>query len=146
MSGRIMGIDFGERRTGVALSDSTGTLASPLETIERRPGRRLPLKALEEIARVHEVTELIVGVPLALDGQDTEWTRRVRTAGGELARRLGVPVEFVDERFSSVRAERAVRESGLPKRKRERRDRVDRAAAALILQCWLDRRPSGESP
>jgi putative Holliday junction resolvase len=112
-----MGIDFGERRTGVALSDPTGTLASPLETLERRAGQRLPLKALEDIARANEVVALVVGVPLDLRGEDTEWTRRVRAAGDEL-----------------------VRSAGLPKVERERKERVDRAAAALILQDWLDRR------
>jgi putative Holliday junction resolvase len=138
-----MGIDFGERRTGVALSDPTGTLASPLQTLERRAGQRLPLKALEEIAREHAVTELVVGVPFDLRGEETEWTQRVRAAGAELARRLEIPVAYVDERFSSVRANRAVRSAGLPKGERERKDRVDRAAAALLLQDWLDRRSSG---
>jgi putative Holliday junction resolvase len=138
-----MGIDFGERRTGVALSDPTGTLASPLQTLERRAGQRLPLKALEEIARANDVSELVVGVPFDLRGEETEWTQRVRTAGAELARRLEVPVVYVDERFSSVRAQRAVRSAGLPKGERERKDRVDRAAAALILQDWLDRRSKG---
>jgi len=140
-----MGIDFGERRTGVALSDPTGTLASPLETIERRAGQRLPLKALEDIARAHEVIALVVGMPLDLRGEETEWTRRVRAAGDELARRLDVPVAYMDERFTSVQAARAVRSAGLPKGERERKDRVDRAAAALILQGWLDRR-SPEAP
>jgi len=138
-----MGIDFGERRTGVALSDPTGTLASPLDTIERRASQRLPLKALEEIARAHGVTALVVGMPFDLRGEETEWSARVRAAGDELARRLEIPVEYVDERFSSVQATRAVRSAGLPKGERERKDRVDRAAAALLLQSWLDRRPAG---
>ena len=136
-----MGIDFGERRTGVALSDPTGTLASPLQTIQRRPGQRLPVAALESLARVHDVTAIVVGVPLSLRGADTEWTRRVRTAGEELARRLRVPVGFVDERFTSVQAERAVRAAGHALGGPEQRGRVDRAAAAVILQTWLDRRP-----
>jgi putative Holliday junction resolvase len=138
-----MGIDFGERRTGVALSDPTGTLASPLQTLERRAGQRLPLKSLEEIARANDVTELVVGMPFDLRGEETEWTQRIRAAGAELARRLEIPVAYVDERFSSVRAQRAVRSAGLPKGERERKDRVDQAAAALILQDWLDRRPKG---
>ena len=100
------------------------------------------MKALESLARVHDVTTIIVGSALEPAwSADTEWTRRVRSAGEELARRLNVPVGFVDERFTSVRAERAVRAAGLPRRERERRGRVDRAAAALILQTWLDRRP-----
>ncbi|MDE2773527.1 MAG: Holliday junction resolvase RuvX [Gemmatimonadota bacterium] len=135
-----MGVDFGERRTGVALSDPTGTLASPLQTIRRRPGQRLPVTALESLARVHNVTAIVVGVPLSLRGADTEWTRRVRTAGEELARRLQVPVGFVDERFTSVQAERAIRAAGHTLGEPEHRARVDRVAAAVILQTWLDRR------
>ncbi len=135
-----MGIDFGERRTGVALSDATATLATPLETIERRPGKRPPLKALEEIARAHEVVRIVVGLPIDLKGEETDWCREVRRAGDELGSRISAPVEYLDERFSSVRAGRAVREIGLPKGEREKKDRVDRAAAAIILQAWLDRR------
>ena len=135
-----MGIDFGERRTGVALSDPTGSLASPLDTLEHRPGKRPPLKALEALARTHEVVRIVVGLPLDLGGEETSWCAQVRTAADELGRRLGTPVEYVDERFSSVRAERAVREIGLPKRVREKKGRVDQAAAALILQSWLDAR------
>ena len=140
-----MGIDFGERRTGIALSDPTGTLASPLETLERRPGKRPPLKALEEIAREHEVVHLVIGLPLDLKGEETAWCAEVRRAGDELGRRLGTPVDYLDERFSSVRAGRAVREIGLPKGEREKKDRVDRAAAALILQAWLDRKKAPRS-
>jgi len=138
--GRIMGIDFGERRTGVALSDPTGSLASPLDTLERRPGKRPPLKALEALARTHDVVSIVVGLPLDLRGEETPWCNQVRKAADELGRRLGIPVEYIDERFSSIRATRAVREIGLPKRVRERKGRVDRAAAALILQSWLDAR------
>ena len=135
-----MGIDFGERRIGVALSDPTATLATPLETLVRRPGKRPPLKALEELARAHDVERLVVGLPIDLAGEEDDWCRAVRTSAEELARRLAVPVDYVDERFTSVVAERAVRGSGLSRTKRERKERVDRAAAALILQRWLDAR------
>ena len=138
--GRVMGIDFGEKRTGVAVSDPTGTLASPLTTLARRAGKRPPLKDLEALARSHDVVGLVVGLPLDLKGKETEWCREVRRAGDELGRRLAIPVEYIDERFSSVQATRALRASGLPKSQRERKDRVDRAAAAVVLQAWLDRR------
>ena len=138
--GRIMGIDFGERRTGVALSDPTWSLASPLDTLTRRPGKRPPLKALEALARTHDVVRIVVGLPLDLGGEETSWCAQVREAADKLGRRLETPVEYIDERFSSIRAMRAVREIGLPKRVRERKGRVDRAAAALILQSWLDAR------
>jgi putative Holliday junction resolvase len=135
-----MGIDFGERRTGVALSDPTWSLATPLDTLTRRPGKRPPIRALEELARTHEVVRIVVGLPLDLRGEETLWCAQVREAADKLGRRLETPVEYVDERFSSVRAEQAVRTIGLPKRVREQKGRVDRAAAALILQSWLDAR------
>ncbi len=136
----MLGIDYGERRVGLALSDPTGTLATPLPTLKRRAGKRPPLKALEEIAQEHAVQAVVLGLPLALDGSDTEWTREVRSLGEALSERLHVPVHFVDERMTSVMAERSVRGAGLPKGQRERKERVDAAAAAIILQLWLDRR------
>lgn len=138
---RALGIDFGERRIGLALSDPTGTLASPLETMERRPGKRPPLTRLEEVARRHEVEALVVGLPLDLQGRETDWCGQVRSMGDELGRRLEVPVAYMDERMTSVRAERTIRSMDLPKKRREEKGRVDAAAAALILQAWLDRRP-----
>lgn len=135
----MLGIDFGERRIGLAVSDPTGTVATPLETVQRRAGKRPPLAQIERVARELLVEHLVVGLPIGLDGEENEWCREVRVLAGKLADRLEVPVAFVDERLTSVRAERAVRSMGLPKRERERRERVDAAAAQLILQAWLDR-------
>ncbi|MHB1192624.1 MAG: Holliday junction resolvase RuvX [Longimicrobiales bacterium] len=135
---RVLGLDMGERRIGVALSDPTGTIASPLETLQRRVGKRPPLTRLEALARAHAVERLVVGLPLDLRGTETPWCREVRSVGDELARRLGLPVSYVDERFTSVRAEKAVRALGLRKSQREEKGRVDAAAAALVLQAWLD--------
>ena len=137
---RVLGIDFGERRIGLALSDPTATLASPLETMTRRVGKRPPLSRLEEVAIAHEVEQLVVGLPLNLQGQETPWCEEVRRMGDALAARLSLPVDYVDERMTSVRAERGIRSQGLPKGKREEKGRVDAAAAALILQSWLDGR------
>jgi putative holliday junction resolvase len=139
-----MGIDFGERRIGLALSDPTATLATPLDTIVRRPGKRVPLKALEELARAHDVERLVVGLPLDPRGEENEWCRAVRASADELARRLDVPVDYLDERYTSVAAARAVRGSGLGRTERAQKERVDRAAAALILQRWLDARRGRE--
>ena len=141
---RILGIDFGERRVGVALSDPTGTLASPLPTLRRRAGKRPPLAALEALVEEHEVVALVLGLPLTPQGEDSDWTRTVREVGEALARRTGLPLHFVDERFTSVQAERAVRGVGLPKGKREQKERIDAAAAVLILQSWLNRRKEAE--
>jgi len=136
---RVLGIDFGERRIGLALSDPTGTIASPLDTIVRRAGKRVPLRRLEEVCREHGVGHLVVGLPLDRNGNETPWCGEVRAMGDELAGRTDVPVDYVDERYTSKRAERAVRSIGLPKGRREEKGRVDAAAAVLILQSWLDR-------
>ena len=135
---RVLGVDVGERRVGVAVSDPTGTLATPLETLQRRAGKRFPLAKLEEIGRAHEVEHVVVGLPLDLSGEETEWCAEIREIGRRLGERLSVDVSFVDERLTSVRAERTVRSLGLGKRAREDKARVDAAAAQLILQAWLD--------
>ena len=137
---RVLGIDYGLRRIGLALSDPTGTIASPLETLVRRAGKRPPITKLETIAQEGNVEHLVVGLPLGLDGSENEWCAEVRSVGERLAGRLSVEVSFVDERLTSVAAERAVRALSLPKRKREDKRRIDAAAAQLILQAWLDRR------
>lgn len=136
---RYLGIDFGERRLGLALSDPTGTIAQPLPTIVRRPGKRPPVQALLDLAATHEVEGFVVGLPLALSGEETAWTGEVQAFAAKLGERSGKPVHLVDERMTSVLAERAVRSIGLKKGERERKDRVDAAAAVLILQSWLDR-------
>ena len=137
---RVLGIDLGERRVGIAVSDPTGSIAQPLPTLRRRARKRMPLATLQDLAKEYEVQDIVVGLPLAPSGRDTEWTRTVREAASNLEKRSGVPVHLVDERFTSKAAERAVRGIGLPKNKREEKGRVDAAAAVLILQSWLDTR------
>jgi len=135
---RTLGIDFGMKRIGLAVSDPTGTVATPLDTIQRRPGKRPPLAKMEAVGRELAVEHLVVGLPLDLEGGENEWCAEVRSVGDRLAERLGIPVSYVDERMTSVRAERAIRSLGLSKQERERKGRVDAAAAQLILQAWLD--------
>ena len=135
---RSLGIDFGAKRVGVAISDPTGLIAQPLPTLQRRAGKRMPLRALEELAEEYEVGAIVVGLPLAPSGNDTDWTREVRDTADKLHQRSGLPVHLVDERFTSARAERAIRSLGLPKHKREQKGRIDAASAVLILQAWLD--------
>lgn len=126
------------KRIGLAVSDPTGTVATPLDTLQRRAGKRPPLAKMEQLGRDLSVEHLVVGLPLDLQGEETDWCAEVRAVGERLGERLGVPVSFVDERMTSVRAERAVRSVGLRKQERERKDRIDAAAAQLILQAWLD--------
>ena len=139
---RILGIDYGERRVGLALSDPTATIASPLPTMKRRKGKRPPVAPVARLADEHGVSEIVIGLPLTLEGDDSAWTAEVREYGDSLGERTGLPVAFQDERMTSVRAERAVRSLGLSKEKREEKERVDAAAAVLILQAYLDSRGS----
>ncbi len=134
---RILGIDFGERRIGLALSDPTGTIASPFGTLTRRPGKRPPWVDLDRVVRENEVVGAVIGLPLALSGEDTDWTRTVREFAAEFERRSGLPTHLLDERMTSVLAEREVRSSGLRRTQRERKDRIDETAAAIILRMFL---------
>lgn len=136
--GRVLAVDYGERRIGLALSDPLGMIASPLPTLTRRRGKRPPVAPLARLAEEHDVVQLVVGLPLGLDGEENDWSREVREFGEKLAERTGLPVAFQDERMTSVRAERAVRSLGLPRQQREEKGRVDAAAAVLILQAYLD--------
>ena len=139
---RILGVDYGERRVGLALSDPSAMIASPLPTLKRRKGKRPPVAPIARLAEENEATEIVVGLPLTLEGNDSDWTREVRDFAAALADRTGLPVELQDERMTSVRAERAVRSLGLSKEKREEKERIDAAAAVLILQAYLDARGS----
>lgn len=136
--GRIMGLDYGRRRIGVAMSDVGATLATPLATLQRRTGKRPPVAQLLRLADRHKVRLVVVGLPLDPDGRENDWTAEVRAFGKRLGERGRLPVEFHDERYSSVEASARLRSIGLPKAKREDKARIDAAAAAVILQDWLD--------
>ncbi len=140
--GRILAVDYGEKRIGLAVSDPTGVIATPLPTLTRRAGKRPPIANLVRTAAEYGVEHIVVGLPLTLAGDESDWTAEVRAFAEKLGARAGLPVSFIDERMTSVRAERAVRSLGLPRRERERKERVDAAAAILILQAFLDARRS----
>jgi putative Holliday junction resolvase len=135
---RILAVDFGERRVGIALSDPSATIAQPLIVLTRRAGKRAPVQAIADIAAEHAVQHIVIGLPLTLAGDDSDWTREVRAFGARLAERTGLGVTFADERMTSVAAERAVRSLGLKRRAREQKERIDAAAAVIILQAHLD--------
>lgn len=140
---RALGIDLGSRRIGVAVSDATGTLASPYEVVARSGDRARDHRTLAALADELEVERIVVGLPLSLDGSLGPAARGVLDEVEELAATTAVPVETYDERLTTVTAERTLREQG--RKGRERRDVVDMVAAAVLLQAWLDgrdRRPS----
>ncbi|MDR7483349.1 MAG: Holliday junction resolvase RuvX [Armatimonadota bacterium] len=131
---RVLAIDPGERRLGLAISDPTGVVALPLEVIVRAGWAR-DLARLRQIVAVHGVTEIVVGRPLTMRGDVGEQARAAAAFAQRVRTALRLPVHEVDERFSTVAAQRAMHEAGA----RKIRGRVDAVAAALILQAYLDR-------
>lgn len=142
---RLAALDYGMRRIGVALSDPTGTIAYPLTTLSRRAGKRPPWPELKALLREHEVHGVVIGLPLDLAGEEGEWAAEVRDFGAQVERRTSLPVYWVDERLTSVLAERTVRGMGLKRSDREEKGRVDATAAALILEAFLARGRSVDS-
>ncbi len=136
-----MAIDWGRRRVGVALSDPTGTLASPRPTLEGEPRHRL-LDALRTLVVKEEVETVVVGLPANMDGTEGPSAREARRLGADLRERLppGVRLLFVDERLSTLQARGLLASRG--ERARKRTGRLDQMAAAILLQAWLD----GENP
>jgi putative holliday junction resolvase len=143
---RIFGLDVGTRTVGVAISDALGMTAQPLTTL-RRTGLRADLAELRRLAETHEVRQAVVGLPLNMDGTEGPSAATARAFGEALARALDIPVEYQDERLSTVAAQRALLEADVSRARR--REVVDQVAAALILQTWLDTRqgnPTGDDP
>ncbi|HYT25866.1 MAG TPA: Holliday junction resolvase RuvX [Actinomycetota bacterium] len=136
MTGRVLGLDVGSRRLGVALSDPSGTVASPLVTLPRR-GPPEDALALGRLAAEHRAATVVAGLPLTLAGREGPAAHAVRAYLGELQALLpGLDFELVDERLSTAAAERALISGGV--RRQERRAVVDQVAASLFLQTWLD--------
>ena len=139
--GRLLAVDWGERRIGLALSDESQTLAQPLTTLTRRAGKRFPMRRLLALLEEHAVIGVVVGLPLAPEGTEGEAARQARELAREIARRADRPVELWDERFTTARALGAVREMGGTTR--GRKEDVGALAATLLLQHYLDARRGG---
>ena len=132
--GRVLGLDLGDARIGVAISDDARRMAVPLGTV--RTGAPADVRAIAELVREHAVTLVVVGHPLLLSGRSGERAHHAERFAAALTGLLDVPVLLQDERLSTVEAERALREAGASGR--DRRRAVDRSAATVILQAWLD--------
>ena len=134
---RILALDFGERRIGVALSDPLGMLASPLTTIERAtPDAEAAIDAILALAEQHEAAEILVGIPYLMSGRIGAQARITMDFAAALAERAHIPVTHTDERLSSVQADRMLAQSGGASTRDK--GRTDAAAAAVILQAYLD--------
>ncbi len=138
---RILALDLGGRRIGLAVSDESGRIARGLRTLYRT-SKRQALAAVARLAAELGVGLILVGHPLRLSGEEGEEALRARRFAEELARLTGLPVELLDERFTTVQARRVLRECGLRLRK-QAEPVVDRVAAVLLLEAYLDARAAG---
>jgi putative Holliday junction resolvase len=132
---RVLGLDLGESRIGVAVSDPNRRMALPLGTI--RTGAPQDVKAIAALVKEHRVAEIVVGHPLRLSGESGEAADHAEKFARALHDLLGIPVVLQDERLTTVEADRHLAAAGV--RGRDRREVIDRSAAALILQAYLDR-------
>ncbi|PIE33971.1 MAG: Holliday junction resolvase RuvX [Ilumatobacter coccineus] len=140
---RALGIDPGTKRIGLAVSDLTGSVASPLKVLQRSRSRRHDLAELARIAREEEADVIVVGLPISLDGSTGRSAKAAIAEANQLASVVDIPVELHDERLTTVIADRSMIEAGL--NAPQRRQRVDKVAAAIMLQSWLDSRRHQDS-
>ena len=133
-SGRLLGLDPGQRRIGVALSDPRGVIASPHSVIDQR--RHDPLVVIAELCREQEVATIVVGLPISLSGVEGLAAEAARSFGDQVAKATGRNLVYCDERFTSVQAERVLLKADVPRSKR--REVRDKVAAAVMLQGYLD--------
>lgn len=135
--GRVLGLDVGSRRIGIAVSDPLGITAQGLETLQRGNKRR-DFERLGQIVREYDVREIVVGLPLRMSGAEGTQAAKMQEFAEELRRRFQLPVHLWDERLTSAEANRLLRETDLSIEKRGKA--VDRMAAMLILQGWMESR------
>ena len=141
--GRVIGLDVGTKTIGVAMSDPTRMLASPVTTLGRK-SVRADSAAIMVMIREQQVEEIVVGLPLELDGTEARSARLARQVGGALAEASGLPVHYVDERFTSVDAERQLIAAKMSRARRKQV--IDQQAAVLILQSFLDHPELADDP
>ncbi|NWJ96377.1 MAG: Holliday junction resolvase RuvX [Chloroflexi bacterium] len=132
---RFLCLDLGRKRIGVAMSDETRLIATPIGTIQVRNQEQV-FQEIVRLVETHQAVRLILGLPLRLNGQEGIESNRARTFAADLENYLSIPIDFMDERLTSVEAERIMLEAGVKRNKR--RAKIDATAAALILQAYLD--------
>jgi putative Holliday junction resolvase len=136
-----LGVDWGAKRIGLAVSDPAQTVATPLDTLSRRTGKRFPMQRLKSHLDALQPVGIVVGLPLAEDGTEDDQSAAARETGTLIAAKSGLPVAYQDERMTTARALGAVRDLGGTTRGRERD--VDQLAATVLLQAFLDGRRAG---
>lgn len=135
--GRIMAIDFGMKRCGIALTDDLKMIASPFDTIERTKLDDFIQKQVQS----NKVDEIVIGLPIDLKGKDTDATFEVKKFYDELKQKFTtIRIELMDERFTSMLAQKSIHQMQLPKHKREQKGLIDKVSAAILLQNYLELR------
>jgi putative holliday junction resolvase len=135
LQGRILGLDVGSKRIGMAVSDPLGITAQGIETLQRR-NKRQDFAELARIIQRYEVQEIVVGLPLRMSGIEGAQSEKIQAFAEDLRQRFGLPVHLWDERLTSVEANRLLRQTDLSIERRAKA--VDRMAAVLILQGWME--------
>jgi len=135
MGERVLGLDFGEKTMGISISDETRTVAQPLQTL-KRIGLNRDLSKIAQLVQEHQIKRIVLGLPLNMDGSPSEMSNKVLDFQTKLQEKVSLPVETWDERWSSLAAEKALIEGNV--RRKKRKQVIDKVAAALILQGWLD--------
>lgn len=141
--GRLGGIDFGTVRIGVAVTDPLRRMASPLETYQVRDPAA-DARYFHQLVRDERIVGFVVGLPVHTDGRESQKSAQARRFGAWLAETTGTPVEYYDERYTTVEAEQALLAAGLTKKKRQAR--LDRLAAQIMLASYLESRSKGAAP
>ena len=140
---RVAGLDIGEKRIGVAVSDPLGITAQPVGVVERKSVRR-DVEAIGALLAQYRVARVVAGLPLQMNGLEGTQAARVRAFGDAFAAGTGLEVSYQDERLTTVQSERLLVESGM--RRDKRRTVIDKLAAVLILQAWMDAHPGETAP
>ncbi|MBC8214560.1 MAG: Holliday junction resolvase RuvX [Candidatus Marinimicrobia bacterium] len=132
---RILGIDFGDRRIGLAISDPMGIIASPYSTIDRKIVPDI-FSEIDKIILKHNISKIVVGLPLTMKGTDSEQTKKVREFVEELKTKINLPIKVIDERLSSLSAQKVLVEQGI--KTGHNKGEIDKTAAAILLQEYLE--------
>lgn len=142
---RIMGLDYGSRTVGVALTDPTGLIAQPHCTLtrDREAKLRKTLQEIESMVLEYQVERIVLGLPFNMDDSEGERAEKTRAFREKLAQRVSVPIEFVDERLTTMAAQEILDESGVPRS--EQKQMIDQVAAQLILEEYMQRMSREES-
>jgi putative Holliday junction resolvase len=141
VQGPVLGLDFGARRIGLAVSDAEAAIAFPIGALERR-GLPADLTALGELVRERDIVAVVVGLPLHMDGRSGTGAEAARAFADSLREAIGLPVALIDERWTTAQAKRSLDDA--PRKSRRRKENVDALAATLILRTYLEQ-PGGAS-